>query len=191
MLEKLNLRPSERRLLVGIGVVVFVVVNIWFVWPHFSDLARVREERAEADKKMAKFQEEISKKTAYQRKVIELQKEGTNPTDSDKAVGLIRAIQNEAAKRGVSASIQRQNNRTNQFFVDLSQTISTVSGEEELVNFLYHLGSEGSIRVRDLTLRTDGQRRKLNGTITLVASYPKETQRHSRGEAKPSTTKDE
>ena len=33
MANSLNLRPSERRLLVIVGLILFVVVNIWFIWP--------------------------------------------------------------------------------------------------------------------------------------------------------------
>ena len=42
MLDRLQLRAHERRLLVGGGVVLFLMLNLWFVWPHYGDLARVR-----------------------------------------------------------------------------------------------------------------------------------------------------
>ena len=32
-----QLRPMERRLLVGVAVVVLIVLNAVFIWPHFSD----------------------------------------------------------------------------------------------------------------------------------------------------------
>src|SRR4051812_22830112 len=38
--EQLNLRPHERRVVIVVGVIVFVVLNAWFVWPHFSDATR-------------------------------------------------------------------------------------------------------------------------------------------------------
>ena len=41
-LDRLNLRPQERRLVVGVLVIVFVVVNLWFVWPHAGDLKIAR-----------------------------------------------------------------------------------------------------------------------------------------------------
>ena len=44
-LDRLNLRPFEKRLVVGVGAVLFVVLNAWFVFPHFSDLARPRRRR--------------------------------------------------------------------------------------------------------------------------------------------------
>ena len=64
--------------------------------------------------------------------------------------------------------------QTNQFFLELTQLISVLSGEAQLVDFLYNLGSGNSlIRVRDLQLRPDGPRQQLGGTIKLVASYQK------------------
>ncbi len=32
-----QLRPLERRLVVGVAVVLFIVLNWVFIWPHFSD----------------------------------------------------------------------------------------------------------------------------------------------------------
>ena len=37
-----QLRPLERRLAVGVLVVLFLVLNFVFVWPHFSDWSRLR-----------------------------------------------------------------------------------------------------------------------------------------------------
>ena len=38
-----QLRPMERRLAVGVLVVVFLVLNCVFVWPHFSDWGNLRD----------------------------------------------------------------------------------------------------------------------------------------------------
>ena len=35
-----QLRPMERRLAVGVLVVLFLVLNYVFIWPHFSDLGQ-------------------------------------------------------------------------------------------------------------------------------------------------------
>jgi hypothetical protein len=70
----------------------------------------------------------------------------------------------------------RATTRTNEFFVERSQLINAVSGEPELVDFLYELGSGNStIRVRELTIRPDQQRYKLSSSMTLVSSYRQET----------------
>ena len=38
--SKLNLRPQERRLIVLVAIVLFVVLNVWLVWPLFGDWGR-------------------------------------------------------------------------------------------------------------------------------------------------------
>jgi len=75
---------------------------------------------------------------------------------------------------------------TNQFFLEQSQNISVQSGEQQLVDFLYNLGSGNSlIRVRDLTLRPDPPRQNLSATVKLVASFQKKT----AGKGAPATRK--
>ena len=63
---------------------------------------------------------------------------------------------------------------TNEFFVEQVQNISVTATDEQLVNFLYKLGSGASmIRVRDLELQPDNAHQHLNANIRLVASYQK------------------
>ena len=93
----------------------------------------------------------------------------------DQGVSFLQAIQSEAVKSGV---IIQANNRlpesTNQFFKELSQSITTLSEENQLVDFLYNLGTSSSqTRVRAISIRPDPSRTKLNATITLVASFQK------------------
>src|SRR5208282_1928997 len=59
-LDQLNLTPQERRIVVAIAVVVFVVLNLLLVWPHFSDLARVRKQLNDTRKTMMDWNKEIS-----------------------------------------------------------------------------------------------------------------------------------
>ena len=54
------------------------------------------------------------------------------------------------------------------------QNINVLATEEQLVDFLYKLGSGASmIRVRDLELQPDPPRQHLSANIKLVASYQK------------------
>ena len=79
----------------------------------------------------------------------------------------------KAAQSGVVIiNNSRVSSRTNESFVEQTQQISVQSGEKQLVNFLYNLGSGNSmIRVKDLSLRPEANRMSLGGNITLVASY--------------------
>ena len=68
----------------------------------------------------------------------------------------------------------RQITHTNQFFVEQIENITVSATDDQLVDFLYKLGSGGSmIRVRDLELQLANPPQKLNGNIKLVASYQK------------------
>ena len=58
-LDRLNLRPFEKRLVVVVGVVLFVVLNLVFVVPHFSDLTDAQKRRTDALDKLKKWQVEI------------------------------------------------------------------------------------------------------------------------------------
>jgi Tfp pilus assembly protein PilO len=71
-------------------------------------------------------------------------------------------------------STSRQTTRTNEFFVELEQNINVIATDQQLVGFLYKLGSSASmIRVRDLELQPDPAHQHLNANIRLVASYQK------------------
>src|SRR5580765_3150094 len=77
-LEKLNLRPFEKRLVVGIAVVIFIVVNVVFVFPHFSDWGRVQQRMFEARQKLAKWQSIAAEEPNITRLVKELQSQGSS-----------------------------------------------------------------------------------------------------------------
>lgn len=171
--DKLNLRPQERRLLVAVAAVVFVVLNIWLVWPHFTDWGQVKTKLKEAQKKLETYQAEKNRIPEYEARVKSLVGDEAVVPPEDQAVQLLRLVQSQAVQSGVVIiNNSRANSRTNESFVEQTQQISVQSGEKQLVNFLYNLGAGNSmIRVRDLSLRPEANRMSLGGTITLVASY--------------------
>ena len=59
--DRLNLRPQERRLLVVIGLVVFVMLNFWFVFPRFRDWSRVKADLEKGRRSLAKYRQEMKK----------------------------------------------------------------------------------------------------------------------------------
>jgi hypothetical protein len=187
-LDRLNLRPFEKRLVVGVAAMVFVVMNIWFVLPHFSDWSSTQRRMAKAQKTLADFQAEIRQMSSYQRMLKESSREETDVPAEDQAVQFQRAVQNQSIESRVELTSQRVTSRTNQFFLELSQNISVTSGEQELVDFLYNLGAANSlIRVRDLSLHTDMARMKLSAIIKLVASYQKAPTARATAAGAPST----
>jgi Tfp pilus assembly protein PilO len=188
-LDRLNLRPFEKRLVVGVGAVLFVVLNAWFVFPHFSDLSQARERRAELLKKLERWQAEVDQAATYQREITKFAKEGREVPAEDQVNQFAREIQNQQATSGVGIpNFGRTATETNQFFLKLIQLITVQSGESQLVDFLYNLGSgSSSVRVRDLTLRPDPPRQQLSGTVKLEASYQKNTPKKAAPGAIPAS----
>ena len=174
-LDRLNLRPFEKRLVVGVAAVLFVVLNAWFVFPHFSDLGQAQDQRADALKKIERWQVEIDQEPTYRRQIRELESEGQSVPAEDQQNQFSRAIQMQQAQSGVNiTSTSKQTVRTNQFFLELTEQVSVEAGEAQLVDFLFNLGSGNSlIRVRDLALHPNPPRQALSGNVKLVASYQK------------------
>jgi hypothetical protein len=179
-----SLRPFEKRVVVGAGVLLFVVLNFLFVIPRFSDLSAMENRRSDAERKLRKYQAEIQQMPTYKRLIGELESEGgASVAQEDQPFQFQNTVQAQAGKIRVQlTSNSKISYQTNQFFLELSQGISLQSEERQLVDFLYNLGSADSlIRVRDLSLRPDPPRQKLVAQVKLVASYQKNTS------AKPAT----
>ena len=176
-----HLRPLERRLAVGVVVVLILVLNFVFIWPHFSDWSQLQTRLKNARATLASYQVTIAQATNYQAQVKSLEGQGEFVAREDQAINFMRAIQSQSAESGVGiVSTSRQTTRTNEFFVELMQNINVIATDQQLVDFLYKLGSGASmIRVRDLELQPDPVHQHLNANIRLVASYQKmETTNH-------------
>lgn len=176
LFDKLNLRPLERRLVVIGAVVVFLVVQFLYVWPHFGDVGRLDKRRADAVATLATYEEEFGQTNKIAAAVGKLESATAPVPPEDQASDFMQAIVRQSGASGVSLTSQsKPTARTNDaFFLDLRSTVTSISTEEALVNFLYSLGEGNSlIRVRDLIMRPDPTRLKLTTSITLVASYQK------------------
>jgi hypothetical protein len=186
LFNKLNLRPFERRLLVVVGIAIFVVVQFFFIWPHFGDVKKLQIRQENALKTLKEQRAVIAETNELGTLLARLQGEGQDVPAGDQIMQFMRTVQTEASR--VRVNIQTTSKpftRTNEFFLEQSQQISTLSEEGALVDFLYNLGSGSSlIRVRDLTLRPDPQRTRLTASIKLVASYQKTSTRAATAPAK-------
>ncbi len=170
-----QLRPLEKRMVVGVLSVLFIVLNFWFVVPHFSDWAKVQVTMENERKKLATYEAKIQQVPKLKAQVASLEDEGLAVPPEDQISHFSGAIQSEAVRSGVRIdSTGKITTRTNQFFVEQTQTLGVQAKEQALVDFLFNLGSGNSlIRVRDLTLRPESQRHELVAQIKLVASYQK------------------
>ena len=64
-----HLRPLERRLAVGVVVVLILVLNFVFIWPHFSDWSQFQNRLKNARATLVSYQATILQATNYQAQV--------------------------------------------------------------------------------------------------------------------------
>jgi Tfp pilus assembly protein PilO len=183
-LDKLNLRPQEKRLVVIGSVVLFLVLNFWFVWPHASDLRNARAKLQAGREQLKTFQAEVERMPDYAARLQELegQAAGVLPEDGQ-FNALIFQIQSQASKSGVSCGQIRALPRSarpeeaTEFFEEKSLSLGlNPTGPDEILDFLLALASgDLVIRVKELDLKPDPTQTKLTGSMRLVASFQKNT----------------
>jgi len=177
--DKLGLRPAERRLVVGVGVVLFVVLNMYLVWPRFKDWKALRKEIKEAEATIALYKAEAAKIDQYQARESELEVSGTSIPTADMALALLDVVQPKARAAGVKVvewkPSKDNTSGTSEFFEEHKLRIGFRNTDDEaLLKFLVSLGTgESVIRIRELSIRPEATRMALMGSITMVASYQK------------------
>lgn len=178
--DKLNLKPGERRLVMFVGIAIFILLNAFFVWPHFGDWGKIQKRKRESAALLKAFQDEVANTARYQKQLNDLQQAGAAVQSEEQASKMQITVQNQAALSGVqvnsytSDKASATTGKPNLFFEEQRGRISVTTDEKALVDFLYNLGVGGSlIRVRSMSLNTDPARQKLMGIIELVASYAK------------------
>ncbi len=179
-LDKMNLRPQERRLVVGVIAGVFLILNYFLVWPYFSEWGKVRSQMEASQRKIRIYQAEIQNDLAtngYRAILQKLDKQGPG-VQLEGDVQLLKTVQSKVGRvlvNSYSPITTSKASQTNELFEEQSMSITVDSEEKDLIDFLYAIGGDSSmIRVRDLTLRpADNNRYRLRGPLTLTAVYQK------------------
>lgn len=190
--NSLNLKPQERRLVIGVLIGAFILINVWFVWPHFGDWAKNAKNAEETELKVKRYQTEVDNISRYRTLIRELEQDGgASIAAAEQAVQFQKTIQEIANRSGVAinrydpANPRRgalgastggaANSVTNSFFEEsgLSVQMQQVD-EKDLVLFLYNLGNGNSnIRVKELELNPHNTGTRLVCKALLIASYQK------------------
>jgi hypothetical protein len=187
-LERLNLRPLERRILVLTLTVALAVVNALFIWPHRKQWRTLLDQWDKAERTLRAYQAEVNRVPEYQARLAKLEGAGSGVLPAEQALQLERTLRNQAQQSKVTINSFRPippspATSTNAFFDEAAAVIAVTAGDAELVDFLFALGTGNSmIRVRDMDLHPEPSQFRLLGNITLVASYQK------RPKASPSAT---
>lgn len=184
-----RLSSAERWFIIIVIIALFAVVNFWFIFPRFDDWKKLGKRMKAAQETLQTFEEAIDQNGVVQAQITKMEGENAAVAAEDQAINFLTAIQNQAvaSRVGIIANNSLPQ-RTNQFFLERIQSLTTSSGEEQLVDFLYNLGAGNSqIRVRALSIRTDPPRQGLNATINMIASFQKKAP--ARSAAPPAAAK--
>ena len=197
VLDRYNFTSQEKRLVVGIAFVLFVVINIWFVWPHFSDWSDLQEDLRKTRLKLGAAKLEIEKvkgPSGYAANLKRLESEGDAVLPEDQSIQFQISVDRIARQSGVAptsvgAVADSSDTAASKFFVEKSLNIGYENTEEKaLVNFLYNLGTKSSMfRVKDLEIRPSVGQYRLSGRVTIIASYLKDLAKPVAGS--PATNK--
>ena len=180
LLDKLNLRPQERRLVVMAVAVLAVVLHFWFVQPIFREWGQVKAELDKAGRTLKTYQAEIAHTNEYQVKRLKLEIQGSSlPAEQQAMANILSAKILEVAKQsGLSVGTitplgHSRTGKTNEFFEEQAMNlVVNPSGPQELLDFLYAIGSgDLLVRVKELSVYPDPSQTKLAGTMKLVASF--------------------
>ncbi len=181
-LSQLGLTAQERRLVVGIFLALFLVLNYLFVWPSFGQWGTLDKQRLDMLGKIQSYNDVIKLDYAsngWKVQIKELtQREGGSVLEHpvDPQVQLQNTIRAQERKTGVYVkSMNPGSVKTNEFFEEQSTAISLECQEPQLVGFLYHMGmDQAMIRVAMLNLQpSDNNRFRLQAKLTLTANYIK------------------
>ena len=182
LLDKLNLRPQERRLVVMAVAVLAVVLHFWFVQPYFKEWGQVKAELDKSGRTMKTYQAEIARTNEYEAKRLKLEIQGSSlPAEQQAQPSILSAKILDVAKQsglnvGNMTPLPRsRSGKTNEFFEEQAFSVTVnPSGPQELVDFLYAIGSgDLLVRIKDLSVSPDGSQTKLAGSMKLVASFQK------------------
>lgn len=180
LFDKWGLSPQERRLVVGVGIAVFVVLNFALIIPKFGEFGRLQQKIKDIQTlQLDKYKAEIANKPVYEAKIRDLLKnQGSDVPSEEAALRIFDEVNAQAALAGVNLTSISPVNRagsgkTNLFFEEASVAVQYNSAEKELIDFLYNIADRSLlIRAKSMTIAPDAATRtRLQGQLTLVKSY--------------------
>jgi len=168
-----RLNPAERRFVIGVVVLFFIVVNVFWVAPHFGDWTQWKRRLLAGRATLQDYKQMIAQQPRWEAELARMEG-GTEVPPEDQAAQLLQTISIHAAQSGVNIIAPRQTTRTNElYYVERVQNVNLQGGEKQLVDFLKSLSDTSLIRVQSIRIYTDAPRQQLIADATLVASYKK------------------
>lgn len=178
LFDRLKLTPSERRLVVVIMAVVFVVLNYWIIWPRFGDYQALSTEIQELQRKRDTYQREVDRRPTYEVMLRKLQAAGSVLPAGEEKIAFRSDIERLAREIGLTVprwgevvAERPAAGTTNAFFESIALPMNQVFGaEDQIVEFLHRVGASNStVRVKELSLAPGNFDSRAGGKTNLVA----------------------
>src|SRR6185503_11562093 len=98
-LERLN--PTERRFVVGVAVVFFLVINIVWVWPHFGDWSDTKGRMTAARTRLVTFESGTNLIPDLNKKISVYQGQGQVVPEENQALQFSRTVMSQTTLFGI------------------------------------------------------------------------------------------
>ncbi|MST00190.1 MAG: hypothetical protein EXS29_02620 [Pedosphaera sp.] len=181
LFDRLNIRREDRRTVLVAFVVVFLVANAFILPSLYRSWHTVRVAIEQGESRRERLQAQIAKKPAIMADLAQLQKRVELAESAERAELILRQQSELAEKSGLNIESKRPGSRyagrPGDLLGEETLTLAFTAGDKELLDFLMSTSGERSaVRIRDLDVKPEEPARaKLRGTVTLVASYKKNT----------------
>ncbi len=181
LFDRLNIRREDRRTVLAAVGVVFLVVNAVLLPSLYRNWNIVRAAIEQGESRRERLRTQIAKKPALLAELGQLQKQVELAESAERAELILRQQSELAEKSGLNIESKRPGlrhaGRPGDLLGEETLTLAFTAGDKELLDFLMSTSGERSaVRIRDLDVKPEEPARtKLRGTVTLVASYQKNT----------------
>src|SRR4051812_3198862 len=96
-----RLNSTERRFVVGVAVVFFLVINIVWVWPHFGDWSNTDGRMKAATNRLRTFESGTNLIPELRRQIDKYLGQGQIVPEENQALDFVRLIQNQTTMFGI------------------------------------------------------------------------------------------
>ena len=179
--DRYNLNVFERRLIIGVFLGIFLVLNLMFVGPKFREWGEVRARQESAQQKIRIYQTVLSKRDGLEKQLEKLDKSGMKVLPKERASKLFELIQQKLRKSNLPVTALQRNRRSPQagnlgqpkekFFEQETYSLNVNANYKQLRDFLVAIGSDEDLMIHVGRLHLESAGHQLNCKITLVANY--------------------
>lgn len=179
--DRYNLNAFERRLIIGVFLGIFFVVNLMLVVPKFREWGEVRAQQESAQQKLRIYQTVLNKRDGLEKQLEELDKSGMKVLPEERTSKLFELIQQKLRDNQLPVAGLQHNRPTSRagnlrqpkekFFEQDTYSLNVNANYKQLRDFLVDIGSDEDLMIHVGRLHLASAGHQLNCKITLVANY--------------------